>query len=244
MVQRASGRLLDKKMTLEVIGAGFGRTGTTSLQAALHQLGYAHCHHMRKVVRNPQQVDYFLAAANGEKMDWDKVFEGFDAAVDWPASKYYKELAEYYPEAKVILSVRDSEGWYKSTKNTIYRIADSFPYWMVVTIPHLKKTKSMMIDTVWDGVFDGKFAEKDIAIKVYEENTEEVKRSIPKHRLLIHEAKEGWQPLCEFLNKPIPDTPYPRTNEAKEIERVIRVFTFLGAAPWILAVGLIVYLLV
>ncbi len=230
-------------MTLEVIGAGFGRTGTTSLQAALHQLGYAQCHHMRKVITNPKQVDYFLAAVNGENMDWDEVFEGFDASVDWPSCKHYKELADYYPEAKVILSVRDAEGWYKSTKDTIYTISQSFPWWMTALIPRVRKTRDMVDSTVWNGVFDGRFEDKDHSIKVFEENIEEVKRTIPDHRLLVHSAKEGWGPLCEFLNKPVPDSPYPRTNETAEMQKDIRKLRRLGLVPWVLAAAIIAFFL-
>lgn len=230
-------------MPLEVIGAGFGRTGTSSLQAALHQLGYAQCHHMRKVIPSTRQVNYFLAAANGEKMDWDKVFEGFDAAVDWPSSKYYKELADYYPEAKVILSVRDAQGWHKSAKDTIYTISQSFPWWMTTFIPHVRKTRDMVDATVWDGVFDGRFTDKDHAIKIFEDNTEAVKRSIPDHRLLIHSAKDGWEPLCEFLNKPVPDTPYPRTNDTAEMLKEVRNLRIMGAVPWALAAALLAYFL-
>ncbi|MFK8050051.1 MAG: sulfotransferase family protein [Halioglobus sp.] len=230
-------------MTLEVIGAGFGRTGTTSLQAALHQLGYAQCHHMRKVITNPKQVDYFLAAINGDTMNWDKVFEGFDASVDWPSSKYYKELADYYPEAKVILSVRDAEGCYKSTKDTIYTISQSFPWWMTTLIPRVRKTRDMVNSTVWNGVFDGRFEDKDHAIKVFEQNIEEGKRTIPEHRLLVHNAKEGWEPLCEFLNKPVPDTPYPRTNETAEMQKDVRKLKRLGLVPWVLAAAIIAFVL-
>lgn len=231
-------------MTLEVIGAGFGRTGTNSLQTALHELGYGHCHHMYEVMPSIQQIEYFLAAAKGEKMDWDAVFEGFDAAVDWPSSKYYKELAEYYPQAKVILSVREPEGWYKSTRETIFEISNSSPRWMVALIPRVRKTRAMINATIWEGVFDGRFADKDHAIKVFEENIQEVKRTIPEQQLLIHEAKDGWEPLCEFLNKPVPSTPYPRTNDSADMFKRIKTLKRLQLVPWVLAAALVSYFLV
>jgi Sulfotransferase domain len=93
-------------MALRVIGAGFGRTGTHSLKLALEQLGFAPCHHMYEVRAHPEQLAFWQAAARGELPDWDEVFAGFAAQVDWPGARFWRELAEHFPHAKVILSVR------------------------------------------------------------------------------------------------------------------------------------------
>ena len=223
-------------MSLKVIGAGFGRTGTTSLQAALQQLGYNRCHHMKEVILSPRQVDYFYKAAKGENVDWDEVFSGFEAAVDWPSSAYYSQLAEYYPDAKVVLSVRAADSWYNSVSETIYSLATHVPAWMVRLIPHVRKFRAMVFGTVWDTIFDGRFEDRDHAMNVFNKHIEQVKERIPAHRLLVHEAKEGWGPLCAFLDKPIPATPYPRANEARQLKRAVKILKCLNVLPWILGV--------
>ena len=105
-------------MTLKIIGAGFGRTGTTSLKAALEQLGYAKCHHMTEVLMNPSQAAGFLNAWHGNPVDWDQLFDGYQATTDWPACTYYQQLMAKYPDAKVILSLRDPERWYITLKES------------------------------------------------------------------------------------------------------------------------------
>ena len=106
-------------MALQVIGAGFGRTGTSSLKGALEDLGFAPCHHMVEVFGHPEQVPVWDAAARGEKVDWDALFANYKASCDWPSCSFYKELADHYPQAKIILTLRDSKSWYKSIANTI-----------------------------------------------------------------------------------------------------------------------------
>jgi hypothetical protein len=222
-------------MPLEIVGAGFGRTGTKSLKTALEQLGYVKCHHMSEVIPNPRQIAYWSRASKGEPVDWDEVFNGFNAAVDWPSAAYWKELAGYYPDAKVILSVRDPEAWYTSVRETIYRVADAIPGWVCLLYPPMGTFRAMVPRTIWQGIFDGRFEDREYALRVFRDHIEEVKRTIPPDRLLVHEAKEGWGPLCAFLGKPVPEFPYPRVNEASQIKRMITFLTWLGRAPWILA---------
>ncbi|MDE2487101.1 MAG: sulfotransferase family protein, partial [Alphaproteobacteria bacterium] len=106
-------------MTLKVIGAGYGRTGTMSLKLALEQLGFGPCYHMVEVFKNPQAPAWWLEAADG-RPDWAKIFNGYSATVDWPSATFYRELAEAYPDAKVILTERDPEAWFRSTQATIF----------------------------------------------------------------------------------------------------------------------------
>jgi hypothetical protein len=94
-------------MTLKVIGAGFGRTGTSSLKQALEDLGFGPCHHMTEVIAHPQQVPVWEAAMNGEPVEWEDVFHAYQSAVDWPSAAFYEPLMERYPDARVILTVRD-----------------------------------------------------------------------------------------------------------------------------------------
>ncbi|MGH8246419.1 MAG: sulfotransferase family protein, partial [Gammaproteobacteria bacterium] len=107
-------------MALKVIGAGFGRTGTMSIKFALERIGFGPCYHMMEVMPHPQAVSQWARLARGEQSDWDGIFKGYAATVDWPACTYWRELAEYYPDATVILSVRDPARWFESTQKTIF----------------------------------------------------------------------------------------------------------------------------
>src|SRR4051794_10397381 len=109
---------------MKVIGAGFGRTGTLSLKVALEVLGYGPCYHMIELLEHPEHVERWEAAVRGEPVDWEELFHGYQATVDWPGAAFYKELSERYPETRVILTVRDPEGWYESARNTIFALQD------------------------------------------------------------------------------------------------------------------------
>jgi len=223
-------------MPLKVIGAGFGRTGTNSLKIALEKLESKPCHHMIEVFANEDQVNWFYDKSNGKTVNWDEVYENFGAAVDWPTSAYYKELADYYPDSKIVLSVRNADSWYESTRNTIFIISTAVPWWMLILSPKKRKVFQMINNTIWQGVFSGRFKDRQYAIDIFNQHIEEVKAAIPEHRLLIHEAKEGWKPLCEFLGKPIPDEPYPRVNEAIGFAKQIKKLRIIRALPWVLLV--------
>ena len=179
-------------MALKVIGAGFGRTGTNSLKNALEILESQPCHHMLEVFPSENQISWFHDKANGEMIAWDEVFENFGSAVDWPSSAYYQELAEYYPESKVVLSIRDPDKWYDSAKETIYFVSTAIPKWILFLSPKKRKIYEMIQKTIWQGVFDGKFEDRDYALNVFNSHIKEVKSIIPEDRLLIHEAKDGW----------------------------------------------------
>src|ERR1700749_3582769 len=103
-------------MALAVIGAGFGRTGTYSLNLALEMLGLGLCHHMADVMQSEQQKAWFRAAGRGEAVDWDAVYAGSPSAVDWPPCHFWRQLAARFPDAKVILTTRDPAKWYESAQ--------------------------------------------------------------------------------------------------------------------------------
>jgi hypothetical protein len=189
-------------MTLKVIGAGFGRTGTLSLKAALEQLGFGPCYHMVEVFKNPNAPQWWIDAADG-KPDWPKIFDGYNATVDWPNATFYAELADFYPDAKVILTERDPEAWYTSTQNTIF--ADA-------TAPG----RPAMFRKVIGALFDQRMNEHDHVIAVFKRHNAEVRRRIAPERLLVYEVAQGWEPLCKFLGVPVPDAPMPRTNSTEE----------------------------
>jgi hypothetical protein len=196
---------------------------------------------MKEVGPSLSQIRWFDAASKGEIVNWDEVFEHFEAAVDWPAAAYYQELSEYYPEAKIILSIRDAEGWYNSTKTTIYAFFQNVPTWMRWVIPPLNRLLNMVQRTVWDGVLAGEFENRTRTIERFNSHIEAVKKTIPAERLLIHSAAEGWQPICTFLGKPLPTTPYPRVNETKDFQRMFIVMRILRWLPWVLGAGLAYY---
>jgi hypothetical protein len=195
-----------ENMALKVIGAGLGRTGTLSLKVALEQLGLGRCHHMMEVFMAPATIDLWRRAGLGEPTDWDALLEGFGCAVDWPSAEFYAQLAERYPDAKVILTTRDAESWFKSTQATIFADSDApMP-------PGFKE----MITAIIGAKFDGRLHDRDHCIAVYEAHNAKVRASIPPERLLEYQAGQGWEPLCAFLGVPVPDAPYPKSNSTEE----------------------------
>jgi hypothetical protein len=201
-------------MTLEVIGAGFGRTGTLSLKVALEQLGYTKCHHMMEVMGSPTQPGLWHRLVDGGAPDWDAIFDGYRATVDWPACAWWRELAERYPDAKVILSLRDANGWYDSVMNTIYHA-------LVAQIPdtapeQFKTQMSMVRKLVGEQTFGGRIEDRAHAIAVFDRHNQQVIDTIPKERLLVYRPGDGWEPICRFLDRPIPESDFPRLNDTAE----------------------------
>ncbi|MCR9279914.1 MAG: hypothetical protein NXH85_18295 [Pseudomonadaceae bacterium] len=208
-------------LTLKVIGAGFGRTGTASLKMALELLLDAPCYHMSEVIGKSGHVDHWLDAAAGNP-DWPAIFEGYVATVDFPASNYWRQLAEFYPDAKIILSLRDAARWYESTQETIFS----------------KKLQAFQSGTKWgrmckatiDDHLGGDINDREAVIAAFNEHNEEVKRSFASDRVLVFEAKHGWQPLCQFLDVPVPTTDYPHINSKEEFDGVFELLNSpLGA---------------
>jgi len=211
-------------MTLEVIGAGFGRTGTASLKAALERLGYDKTHHMFEVMASKEQMALWHAIGTKPDTppDWDAVYEGYPAAVDFPTASYWRELAAYYPQAKVVLTVRSPESWWKSARATIIEIGKAPPAWARALIPPIRQNVEMTNGTVWHRVFDGRQFDEEHAKRMFEEHNAAVKSELPPERLLVFEVKEGWEPLCAFLGKPVPDEPFPHVNDTDDFKKMIR----------------------
>lgn len=206
-------------MTLKVIGAGYGRTGTLSLKTALEELGFGPCYHMEDVMKRPSRTRTWHNIVRGAAPDWQAVFAGFQATVDWPACNYYQELMAAYPEAKVILSVREPERWYDSAYNTIYALTKIEH---AQRVPLVGQHVDFINDLVWDGVFHGRFEEQTYATQIFNEHIAKVKETVPPGKLLVFNVKEGWEPLCEFLDVPVPQRPFPHVNDRKVMERRLR----------------------
>lgn len=200
-------------MGLEVIGAGLGRTGTLTLKLALEQLGFGPCHHMVEVLANPQQIGFWRRAAGGEAMEWNDVFRSYRASVDWPSCHFYAELAERYPDAKVILSTRDPERWYESMEETILKAMAGIDAATVEDADaHPMRFAQILI---CEKTF-GRDYSRENAIATFERHVRAVIDTIPAERLLVFEAAQGWAPLCDFLGVAQPETPFPRVNSREE----------------------------
>jgi hypothetical protein len=200
-------------MALDVVGAGFGRTGTNSLKIALEMLGFGPCHHMFEVRDRPDQVAFWAAAARGERRDWDTVFEGFKATVDWPSAYFWEEIASHYPAAKVILSVRPVESWIRSIHGTIH---ESLKRRASRPTDLLSAQGEMAYDIIERRTFDGRLADPDHAASVFRAHTEKVRTTIAPERLLVYDVAEGWEPLCRHLGVAVPSDPFPRTNSMEQ----------------------------
>ena len=226
---------------LKVVGAGFGRTGTTSLKAALETLGFGSAYHMTEVFTHPEHVQFWEAARRGEPADWERFFSGYGVAVDWPACAFYGELMEAFPEAVVILTVRDPERWYESVFSTIYGVHRllSGPAPMRrafavagLFVPGVAGIARLADDIVWRDTFDGRFEDRPYAIETFHRHNEQVRRRVPPERLLVYDVKEGWGPLCEFFGVAAPDEPFPHLNAARQMRlRLLGLVAASAAAP-------------
>jgi hypothetical protein len=196
-------------MGLAVIGAGFGRTGTTSMKLALETLG-GPCHHMKEVLADPRQLALWRAAARGELPSWEEAFAGYRCAVDWPSAYFWRELSAFYPEAKIVLTVRNAESWYASMESTILKVLQTS------TDP-----SSIGVKLIGERVFGRRLGDRAHAIAVYQRNITEVQSAFPSERLLTYRIGDGWEPLCRFLGRPVPSTPFPRSNSAADFNAMM-----------------------
>jgi len=198
-------------MALQVIGVGVGRTGTMSLRLAINELGLGPCYHMEDVMDEiATRVPHWSDSLNG-KPDWPAIYDGFNSAVDWPTAAFFRELVSHYPSAKFVLTVRDPENWAASFGSTIYKLLaekDKAP-------PEVKDWLVMAEGVIANSGFPSGL-DDDALARAFVAHNEAVKSTIPADQLLVFEVKEGWEPLCEFLGKPVPDEPFPRTNNREE----------------------------
>lgn len=211
-------------MTIKVIGAGFGRTGTLSLKYALEYLGFKKCYHMSEIQKkHPDHVQLWIDAQNGKPVDWSRIFQGYQATVDFPSCLFYKELLQQYPDAKVILTYRDPDRWYDSTKNTIYRLPRNEHLNRKPIRNFISRFTKKTIDPnefvhlqdhiLWNGTFSGRFNDKEYAKSIYQNHIDQVKGLVPSNQLLVFHVKEGWEPICNFLKVPTPTKkPFPHLN--------------------------------
>ncbi|MXO51218.1 hypothetical protein GRI42_07860 [Erythrobacter gaetbuli] len=197
-------------MALKVIGAGVGRTATFTMKFALEHIGFGPCFHMAELFADARrQVPLWLDAISG-RPDWDEIFKGFQSTVDYPSASYWRELADHYPDTKVILTVRDADSWFESVSETIF--SDEMQAHLVGT-----PTGDMMKGTIFDHFHGGDIRDRAFMTKWFEDRNEHINASLPPDRLLVFHPKEGWEPLCRFLDVPVPPEPFPRVNSRDEI---------------------------
>jgi hypothetical protein len=198
----------ERIMSLKVVGAGVGRTGTHSLKVALEQLLGGPCHHMIEVFAHPEQVPMWTDAIEGRPIDWAALMEGYVAQVDWPGASFWPELLGANPDALVLLSVRDPDAWYTSTNNTIFtgleRTDEELGPWMV-------SMKRLIAER-----FCSDFSERDTVIRAFERHNDDVRRRVPPAQLLEWSPDQGWDPICARLGVAVPDEPFPVTNTTAE----------------------------
>jgi hypothetical protein len=210
---------------VQLIGAGFGRTGTLSLKAALEQLGFGPTFHMLDLIGDPTPLPYWRAAVDGQEVDWHAAFRGWGSTVDWPGCAFWEQLAETWPEAKVILTVRDAEAWYASCTGSIYaaylagQSGELHPPEAGADLS--ADVFAVITDLIWNGSFDGRFADKDYAIERFHQHNDDVRRKVPAGRLLEWSAGQGWEPLCAFLGVDAPATPFPHLNDTAAFRRML-----------------------
>jgi hypothetical protein len=191
--------------TLQVIGTGFGRTGTLSLREALVRLGFGPCDHMRENFEHPERFALWSEAlrrkTGGEPIDWRPLLDGYRAIVDWPGAYFWQELTAAHPEAKVILTIRDPQRWYDSVQATIFTLSDD-------QLPAVAR------DIVFTRSFGDRLTDRAHCQSVFAQHNQLVREAIASERLLVFDLKRGWEPLCTFLEVPVPDgDPFPHVND-------------------------------
>ena len=209
---------------LKVIGVGYPRTGTSSMKIALDRLGFQ-CYHMFEIFNRPSDISAWLrmydeTSNKNRKHEFDKIFADYKATIDFPSVHFYRELIEYYPNAKIILTLRDANSWFDNYQNTIQKGFESIP----CIIGHLltKPTFYKMIRKVTYSSFGTLTPDRQCAIEAFEKHNLDVLKYVPAERLLVYRVEKGWKPLCDFLNVPVPDdTPFPYANDRKQMQKMV-----------------------
>ena len=192
-------------MSLRIVGAGLGRTGTLSLKFALERLLGGPCYHMMEVFRYPEHIPLWLAAARGEMPDWHAMLRDFRATVDWPAASFWPELCAAFPDALVLLSTRDPDAWWRSASATIF--------------PASRRQTGdgrEMVDAIFANRFTSALEDRGACIAAFERHNAKVRAAIPRERLIEWQPGDGWAPLCSALGVSVPGETFPHTNSTEE----------------------------
>lgn len=218
-------------MALKVIGAGFPRTGTNSLKRSLEMLGISKTYHFKDLVKNPDNLHLWEQLEQTNTTDWETIYEGYQGSVDFPCYPWYKEHMEVYPDAKVIMTVRPFEDWYASMKSTIWVSGPQTPIEKMVFMgkmafdSNLRKTikcVKFVKKFLWERQFEGRFLDKEFVKTVWEKHHQEVKDHVPAEKLLVYDIRTGWEPLCKFLDLPVPTEALPHLNKRENFKAMLK----------------------
>jgi hypothetical protein len=203
-------------MAINIIGVGVGRTGTYTLKLAINKLDCGPCFHMEEVLKNMDvQVPLWSEALKGNP-EWNAIYDGFKSAVDWPTAGFYRELIKAYPTAKFILTERNPENWADSFGSTIYKLVEGKD-----KAPEKMRNWLNMVNDVLTKSGFPLGMDRNQLINGFIAHNKAVRESIPSEQLLIFQVKDGWEPLCKFLNVPVPNEPFPRTNNREEFWELV-----------------------
>ena len=196
-----------------VIGAGLPRTGTSSLKAGLEQLLDGPCYHMFELgQRREADGVRWVQALRGDRAELEAVLDGWAGAVDWPASILWREMAEQFPDATVVLSHRGSaDAWWTSADVTVWeamRRTEAGDDDVLRSFNRLMRRAASLPQEGWD--------DPAIAKAWYEQHYRDVVDVIPAERLVIWEPTDGWEPLCTALNLPVPEVPFGHHNSTAD----------------------------
>jgi hypothetical protein len=220
---------------LQVIGVGLHRTGSMSVKAALERLGFGPCYHGMEALRRSTDGDHWLAAyETGGEIDWSVIFDGYRATMDWPTIHFWEQLAAAYPDAKILLTDRDPESWWKSHAGMfelgfefVRELTDEQRQWAEGSgFARMQEA----LGTIAAATFDGRVFDKEHCLRVFEEHNARVRRTVPAERLLVYRVQEGWEPLCRFLGTGVPDEPFPRVNVGGDLVHNIHTAMRLARA--------------
>lgn len=207
-------------MALEVVGAGLGRTGTMSLQAALRELLGAPCYHMSEVFAHPDHIEQWRRAVRGEHVDLGAVLEGYAATVDWPAAAFWRRLAHDNPDAVVLLSHRPAEEWWRSADRTIFDYVRRPDPEGPGETDELGRAHRRLTCEMFERTFSPDYLSADAAMAAFEAHNAAVRAEVPAERLVEWQPGDGWEPICSALGLPVPDRAFPHTNTADEFRRM------------------------
>ncbi|MFF5219138.1 sulfotransferase family protein [Micromonospora sp. NPDC000442] len=193
---------------MRLIGAGWGRTGTTSLAAALDRLGVGPCLQMQEMWAHPDLADVWNEHHDGAPVDWRSVLKGWRSTVDWPGCWQWQDFARIWPDAPILLSVRPSDEWYDSVRASIHA-------WTAPGKDIGPPPVTALLNRVWEEDFGGWecVLDRGHAIACYERHNQSVRASCPPERLVEWTVIDGWRPLCRALNLAVPDEPFPHLNK-------------------------------
>lgn len=217
-------------MSIKIIGAGFPRTGTSTLKECLQILGYTKTYHMKELLVNPDDLHFWTTLKETGTTDWDNLYDGFAATVDFPGYPWYKQHMKQYPDAKVILTVRPFAKWYTSVNSTIKNAGPQTVSQKIMAMAKLAvssrfrkviKCVKFAKQTIFAQELQGKFEDKVAAEKIFDQHIADVKAYVPADKLLVWDVSEGWGPLCKFLNLAIPNEPFPHANKKENFKEML-----------------------